>query len=378
MSRRMIIAGSVVVLLIVLTAAVQISGSAMLTDKELLGKHLYFDQNLSTPSGMSCASCHDPDAGFADPDSDLPVSQGIVPTRFGDRNSPSAAYAAYSPAFHYDEEEGMFIGGQFWDGRAADLVEQAKGPFLNTLEMKNPNKKRVVDTVAKSSYAELFKQVYGPDSLSNVETAYDLVADAIATFEASAELNQFTSKYDYWLRGMVQLTDQEAWGLALYDDPMKGNCAACHPSGPGPYAAEPLFTDYSYDNLGVPKNWDSPFLYIAKGFNPAGVDFIDYGLGGFLNKAGYPESVYMAEIGKVKVPTLRNVAKTAPYMHNGIFETLEEVVDFYNTRDVGGWASPEVPDNVNHDELGNLGLSDDEVDAIVGFMETLTDGYVIE
>jgi cytochrome c peroxidase len=376
MNRRALLVIPAVLLVLILVAAIRSSGSSTLTQKEALGKLIYFDSNLSTPGGMSCATCHHPSAGFADPDRELPVSQGIVPTRFGNRNSPSAAYAAFSPSFHYDEEEGMYIGGQFWDGRAADLAEQAKGPFLNPLEMKNPSKKKVVQAVAKSSYAALFKEVYGPESLSDIDAAYDLIADAIAAYEASVEVNSFTSKYDYYRMGLVDLTEQEARGLALYNDPAKGNCAACHPSEPGPYAPQPLFTDYSYDNLGVPRNWDNPFLYLDPEFNPDGVDYIDYGLGGSLKSAGMPESVYGPEMGKVKVPTLRNIAVTRPYMHNGIFETLREVVDFYNTRDVGSWPPPEVPENVNSDELGNLGLTPQEVDDIVAFMETLTDGFV--
>jgi cytochrome c peroxidase len=342
-----------------------------LTPMEELGRRLYFDENLSTPPGMSCATCHDPGEGFADPDTDVPVSQGIVPTRFGNRNSPSAAYAAFSPVFHYDEEEGLYVGGQFWDGRAADLTEQAKGPFLNPLEMKNPNKKVVVNRVYKSDYAQLFFDVWGPDAFDDIETAYDRIAESIAAFETTDELNQFSSKYDYYLRGEVELTAQEAFGLQVYDDPALGNCAACHPSEPGPSGEPPVFTDFTYDNLGVPRNPENPFYYISDEFNPDGEDFIDYGLGGVL---GLPE-----EMGKVKVPTLRNIAVTPPYMHNGAFATLHEVVDFYNTRDVPGadWPPPEVPENVNTDELGDLGLTPTEVDAIVAFLETLTDGYML-
>jgi len=348
-----------------------IATSQTLTPQEELGKFLYFDENLSEPDGQACASCHHPDFGFADPDQDLPVSQGVLEDRFGNRNSPSSAYAAFSPDFHWDEVEEMYIGGQFWDGRAMDLAEQAKGPFLNPLEMHNRIKRQVIMEVYRSDYADLFEEVYGVGSLRDIETAYDQVAEAIAAFEATDELNQFTSKYDYYLLGMVDLTDQEALGLELFEDEDAGNCAACHPSEPGPYNENALFTDYSYDNLGVPKNWDNPFLYLPPPLNPAGEDFIDYGLGAIVGDED--------EMGKVKVPTLRNIALTAPYMHNGEFETLTEVVDFYNTRDVpgAGWDPPEVPENVNTDELGDLGLTSDEVAAIVAFMETLTDGYEV-
>jgi cytochrome c peroxidase len=363
--RNFIILSSSAVLLL---AALSLAGANSLTPEEELGRFLYFDENLSTPPGQSCASCHHPDAGFADPDTDLPVSQGVLPkNRFGNRNSPSAAYAAFSPDFHYDAVESLYVGGQFWDGRAANLVEQAKGPFLNPLEMNNPNKLNVIIKIRDSDYDELFEQVYGPGALDDVEAAYDQMAIAIAAFERTEELNQFSSKYDYYLDGTDTLTAQELRGLELFEAEDKGNCAACHPSQLGPSDEPPLFTDFTYDNLGVPKNLDNLFYYLPPAFNPDGENFIDYGLGGVLGLA--------EEMGKVKVPTLRNIAVTPPYMHNGVFQTLEEVVDFYNTRDVEPWPPPEVPDNVNTDELGDLGLTDQEVDDIVAFMMTLTDGY---
>jgi len=352
-------------------------------DEEQLGKLIYFDDNLSAPTGQSCASCHDSEFGFADPDSTRGVSQGAVPVRFGNRNSPTAAYAAYSPEFHYDVDEGMSIGGQFWDGRAANLAEQAKGPFLNPLEMNNPSKLVVINKIRNSDYANLFEAEYGPDAFENVETAYNNAAEAIAAYENSNEVNRFDSKYDKYLAREVKLTSQERKGLKLFND----NCAACHPGTAGPYADKPLFTDFTYDNLGVPSNLGMlgdteelmdyyPFYYppIATTFNPDGLDFVDYGLGGAL-EGGI--EMNPDERGKMKVPTLRNVEITPPYMHNGVFTSLKEVVDFYNTRDVpgAGWPMPEVSDNVNTDELGDLGLTDKEVQAIVAFMETLTDDY---
>lgn len=355
---------------LLMVAIVGTATAQVLTPQEELGKLLFFDENLSTPPGQSCASCHHPDAGFADPDQDIPVSQGVLPNKFGNRNSPTAAYAAFSPDFHYDEVEELYVGGQFWDGRALNLTEQAKGPFLNPLEMHNPNKRNVIVKIRQSDYADLFEEVYGPDALRDVETAYDQMAEAIAAFEATSELNQFSSKFDYYLAGMADLTAQELLGMELFNNEDAGNCAACHPSTPGPFSDHALFTDFSYDNLGAPKNWENPFLDMPPAFNPDGEDFVDYGLGGILGLA--------EEMGKMKVPTLRNIAATPPYMHNGVFETLNEVVDFYNTRDVPGadWPPPEVPENVNHDELGDLGLTDAEEDAIVAFMMTLTDGYI--
>ena len=368
--------------IILFVATIGIASANGLTQKEELGKLLFFDTGLSVPTGQSCASCHDPDFGFADPDSSRSVSMGAIHVRFGDRNSPTAAYAGYSPDFHYDEDKEMYVGGQFWDGRAANLAEQAKGPFLNPLEMNNPSKQAVIQNIRNSDYADIFEDVYSEGALDDVKMAYDQVADATAAFEMTDEVNRFSSKYDQYLAGEVSLTKEEMRGLKLFNNKNKGNCAACHPSTPGPYADEPLFTDFTYDNLGTPSNLgmlgDSselmyyyPFYYqpLAPNFNPAGLDFVDYGLGGLVGDQD--------EMGKVKVPTLRNVAVTPPYMHNGAFTSLKEVVNFYNTRDVPGanWPAPEVSMNVNIDELGDLGLTDSQEDAIVAFMETLTDGY---
>jgi cytochrome c peroxidase len=338
-----------------------------LTPIEQLGKKLYFDENLSSPTGQSCASCHDPAAGFADPDQDKPCSEGANKGLFGNRNSPSAAYAAFSPDFHFDAAEGLYVGGQFWDGRAKDLAEQAKGPFLNPLEMAMKDEAAVVAQVKQAEYAGLFKQVFGDDALDDVMKAYDKIAEAIAAFEKSDEVNPFSSKYDLYLAGEVQLTDQERRGLKLFEDEAKGNCAACHISQPTSDQPKPLFTDFTYDNLGTPKNKNNPFYTLGPEHNPDGASWVDLGLGGELKEA--------AENGKHKVPTLRNIASTAPYLHNGVFKTLKEVVDFYNKRDVGTFDPPEVAENVNTDELGDLGLTDAEVADIVAFLETLTDGY---
>jgi cytochrome c peroxidase len=350
---------------------VNISATSMeeqaLTQKQALGKKLFFDTNLSTPVGQACADCHSPESGFGNPNAEYPVSQGVHKDRFGNRNDLPAAYAAFSPEFHYDANEGLYVGGQFWDGRAADLIEQAKGPFLNALEMANPDEKTVVEKVRKSEYADLFREVFGAAAFKDPSQTYDMIAEAIAAYEKSRELNQFNSKYDLYLAGKVALTEQELRGLKLFEDEQKGNCAECHPSKPGDDGTPPLFTDFTYDNLGAPKNPENPFYYLPKELNPDGVYFIDLGLGGELNKP--------SENGKFKVPSLRNVAKTAPYLHNGIFKNLRQVVVFYNTRDVGPWPPPEVRANVNRDELGDLGLTEQEIDDIVAFMLTLTDGY---
>jgi hypothetical protein len=204
---------------------------------------------------------------------------------------------------------------------------------------------------------------------------------SIEAYESSSEVNQYSSKFDYYMMGEAELTDEEEMGMNLFFG--EAECAECH--------VPPLFTDFTFDNLGVPRNPDNPFydmdeVYLGDGspINPLGDEWIDKGLGGFLEN--HPNADWRAmaaeNMGKQKVPTLRNVDKRSgsnfpkAYMHNGVFKSLEEVVHFYNTRDVEEWPEPEVADNVNTDELGDLGLSPEEEAALVAFMGTLSDGYV--
>jgi cytochrome c peroxidase len=363
-----------------------------LTPLEELGKFLFFDTDLSTPLGQSCATCHDPEVGFTGPISAINAFEAVYPgavfTRSGNRKPPTAAYGGESPILYYDEEEEVWIGGMFWDGRATGwilgdpLAEQAQGPFLNPLEQNNPNARLVCFKVQQSTYAMLFEDVWGPGSLDPVKDVagtYERIARSIAAYERSSEVNPYTSKYDYYLVGATELTQEEEWGLELFNG--KGNCAACHISEPGPEGEPPLFTDFTFDNLGVPKNPWNPFYSMPRKWNPDGEDWIDYGLGGFLQNAGYGPEVYEPELGKQKVPTLRNVDMrpydgfVKAYAHNGFFKSLEEIVHFYNTRDVEPWPDPEVAMNVNTEELGDLGLTMEEEAAIVAFMKTLSDGF---
>jgi cytochrome c peroxidase len=359
---------------------------------ELLGKQFFFDTNLSTPIGQSCAACHDPEVGFGGPDSDInahgAVYEGAVDTRFGNRHPPTAAYGGDSPVLYYNETSGLWIGGMFFDGHATGwtlgdpLAEQAQAPFLNPLEMNNPNPEDVVKKVTLSNYADLFEEVWGDGSLNDVEDAYDKIAISIAAYERSSEVSPFTSKYDAYLAGKTELTEMEALGLELYEG--KAACDSCHISQPGPSGEPPLFTDFTYRNLGIPKNPENPFYSMPSEWNPDGEDFIDYGLGGFLKNASYPPEVYEPQLGNHKVPTLRNVdLRPNPqfvksYGHNGFFKSLEDIVHFYNTRDVEDWPEPEVPVNVDVMFLGNLELTSDEEAAVVAFLKTLNDGYTTE
>ena len=388
---------------------VAIAQAQAMTSKEELGQFLYFDKKLSNPFGQSCASCHEPEFAFVDPDKNLPVSEGVISGRFGGRNSPSAAYAMYSPSLHEDTVEGLWIGGQFWDGRATGdelgdpLADQALGPFVNPDEMNN-TKEGVINAVKNSAYATLFELVWGPGSLGDVEAAYGQVALSIAAFERTRQFGGFTSKYDAYLASCLELggdPDQCAQGSdthaeeagklfsrkewrglqlfmgendndGVFEKDEGAMCSACHvaewtddpgnvfipdwsPDGRVP----PLFSDFTYDNLGIPKSKHR----LLKN-NP-----VDFGIGTVLHVTD--------ENGKFKVMSLRNIEQTKPYGHNGFFKSLDKITEFYNTRDVQAerWAEPEYPDTVNKDELGNLGLSGGDVKALVSFMKTLTDGY---
>jgi cytochrome c peroxidase len=363
-----------------------------LTPIESLGKNLFFDTNLSTPSGMACSACHVPETGFTGPNSTINANGAIYPgaveTRFSARAPPTAEYAGESSVLYYNETKFQWIGGMFFDGRATGwtlgdpLAEQAQGPFLNPVEQNNPNSSIVVQKVMISDYAGLFEEVWGKGSFNDVKGAYDKIAMSIAAYERSSEVNPFSSKYDAYLAGKASLTELEAQGLTLFEG--KAMCSSCHPSEPGPSGTPPLFTDFTYWNLGVPKNPENPFYNVSSEFNPAGANYIDYGLGGFLKNASYPSYVYEPELGTFKVATLRNVdLRPTPdfvksYGHNGYFKSLEEIVHFYNTRDVGNWSKPEVSANLDTMNMGNLKLTLNEETAIVAYLKTLSDGYKLE
>ncbi len=341
-----------------------------------LGKLIFEDENLSSPAGQSCASCHQSDNFFADPGK--VVSAGANAQLFGNRNAPSISYVKFNPELFWNKEESLWMGGFFHDGRAKTLQEQAGGPFLNPLEMGNKTMAEVVAKVKAADYKLLFEQRYGTQIWQDSDAAFNAITAAIVAYEEGPEFATFSSKYDYYLQGKVQLSAQEKFGLELFEAEDKGNCAACHPSQVTVENPQPLFTDYSYDNLGQPANRNLAFYNMDELFNPQGLAYVDLGLANnpHINNAH-------EEKGKFKVATLRNIAQTAPYLHNGLFDSLKEVVEFYNQRDVEikkplteqRWAQAEVQDNVNDEELGDLKLTAEEVDALVAFMETLTDGY---
>lgn len=369
----------------------------IISNKAQLGKQLYFDKNLSLNRTQSCATCHNPEQGFIDERINDASVNGIAAagslgdngTSIGDRNAPTAAYAAFSPDFKQDRRSRVasqqnvedyvgFMGGQFWDGREVDLTGQAGGPPTNPSEMGMPDKASVVDRIKENNvYVTAFESLYGTSIFNDVALAYTAMAESIAAFETTKDFFPFDSKYDKSLMQPSEYTyspiSAAAHGKALFFS-SDLSCAACHQLRPLGDKGE-IFTSFEYHNIGVPENT------ALRVFN--GVTVIDQGL---LNNPAVSD---VREKGKFKVPTLRNTAVTAPYMHNGVFNELETVIKFYeharlrahnlsssqNPETNLPWRTAEISENIEHDLLGKNDqvLGDAEVKALVCFFMTLTD-----
>jgi cytochrome c peroxidase len=406
-----------------------------------LGKLLLFDKNLSVNRNESCVFCHMPETGWTGPVSAMNATTstypGSVRTRFRQRAPQAYGYATLAPPLYYDQNKQDLVGGNFWDMRATGIrlgspsAEQALGPFVNPAEMGFPDPACAVERVSFSPYRPLFEAVWGaaaleiqwpadveqicsrpappssaepfPIHLASTEreranAAYDKIGMAIRAFEASPEVNAFSSKFDAVRAGRVKFSALEQRGYALFRG--KARCNECHRDS----GESPLFTDFTADNLGVPRNEGLSFYvedqpdaggYVA---NPLGVRYVDDGSGAFLASPDNPNGKW-AELaqsyrGKFQVSSLRNVDKrprpdfVKAYMHNGYFKSLKEIVHFYNTRDalprckphdqgekLTCWPSPEQPANINKNQMGDLGLTAADEDAIVAFLKALTDGY---
>jgi cytochrome c peroxidase len=363
----------------------------------VLGKQMFFDPSLSGSGSMSCASCHDPKFGFAPPNA-LPVQLGGAHLdQPGLRNVPALTYIQSSPPFteHFfdNEDEGDEsvdngpTGGLTWDGRVDRGSAQAKIPLLSPFEMANPDAASVVASVAKSSYAANFKALYGADIFNQPDRAFDHIAEAFEAYEQSyKDFYPYSSKYDAYLKGTAQLTAQEKHGLDLFEDETKGNCSSCHLSQPSNDGTPPQFTDFGMLALAVPRN-----AKIPANNDP---DYFDLGACGpqRTDLKDHPEYC-----GLFLTPSLRNVALRQSFFHNGEFHSLRDVVEFYATRDTNPakWYPrkadgtvdeyDDLPqkywDNINKDAPfgGKPGdpprLTDAEIDDIVAFLKTLTDGY---
>ena len=359
------------------------------TQLEDLGRALFFDVNLSQQRTQSCATCHDPALAFIDwrafvgiADSDLSsarqlpgaASVGADQHSLGDRNAPTASYAAMIPPLSLNDERD-YVGGLFWDGRANTLEDQAGGPPLNPIEMAMPDKEAVRQRLLENvNYGYAFKGLFGAGVLDAPDTAYTALMQALAAFERTEFFSPFDSKYDRYLRSEYTPTEEETLGMTLFFSNQFANCNQCHQLQPRPELPDETFSNYKYRNIGVPVN------AALRAANGLGMDHVDRGL------RDNPNITDDAQSGRFRVPTLRNVALTGPYMHNGVFQDLRTVVLFYNKYLARGgksqinpetgedWGAPEVPENLALKELeSGRALTAKEIDGLVAFMRMLTD-----
>jgi cytochrome c peroxidase len=415
-----------------------------LSPAALAGKAVFFDVNLSASGRQSCGTCHVPSRAFTgDPatDNGSPVPLGGANMdQPGFRNAPSLMYTMFTPPFTMTDADGP-VGGFFRDGRASSLDQQAQQPFVTPFEMGNQDAAEVLSRLRNSpTTLQAFVTAFGESTLADPDKTMQAIGLAIAAYETEdEEFRPFSSKYDFWIAGQAQLSAQEQRGMDLFNDPSKGNCAACHPSQSDNPDHNGLFTDFSFDNIGVPRNWTIPAnaagavvpADLSMANVPAGSEYAYYDLGlcgPFTPLAGDTNarpnlSANTSVCGVFKVPTLRNIAITSPYFHNGVFSTLRQVVEWYVTRNInnnplnnanpvaaglggnpyqtGGTfyvTANGLPDlyqyndlpaafdgNVNVDEVpyapASKGLSQapylssPEIDDLVAFLCTLTDGF---
>jgi len=444
---------------------------------ETLGELMNFDKNMSPNQNQACMSCHMPYAGFSGPIPSVNLTMiaypGTVHFRAGKRTPQRHPYAPFFPVLQYNQVQGLFFGGNFWDSRATGFelripdAQQAQGPPVDTQEMGFPDTACVAFRLSHAVYRPLFEEIWGKGSLdinfppetaqicatpggaavfggnttpipltqtdrTHANTVYDRWAQSIDSYEQSVQVSAFSSKFDAYLHGDVTLTDDEMEGFELFNG--KGNCNSCHVDGRGttlkPHqhdtssaaTVNPLFTCFGSANEGLPLNPRNAFYYQTTpdsfGFigNPYGFGYRDLGMGTFLRSgfgSGPNPNITWRKFaptvdGQFQVATVRNVAMTPPqcptteapgpyfqkgFFHNGYIKSLKQLVHFYNTRDtsfaypvtsghcpagtierVTCWPMKEVPNNLDT-TTGMLGLTDQEENQIVAFLQTLTDGF---
>jgi cytochrome c peroxidase len=363
------------------------SSLAKLSPPAALGEKIFRDATLSASGQVACSTCHNPANAHA-PVNDLSVQLGgpdvLVP---GFRAAPSLRYLHLTPTFSI-AQDGTSTGGFDRDGRAQTFAAQAARPLLAPHEMANASKDDVLARLKRTSYVAEFKAAFGASVLDDPDTAFDRITFALQQYQKEdPDFHPYDSKYDQFLAGKVKLDDAELRGLALFNNPNQGNCAACHTSKKSADGSAPLFTDFTFDNIGVPRNPEIPAN--------ADASYFDLGLCG-------PDRTDLSEraslCGAFKVPTLRNVATRKAFFHNGRFKNLRDALGFYVRRDTNPeeWYPVaadgtvqkfnDLPDqykaNVNTTEVPYNrkpgmapALSPSEIEDVIRFLETLTDGY---
>jgi cytochrome c peroxidase len=360
-----------------------------------VGQKMFFDKSLSGSGQLACSSCHDPDHAYA-PANDLSVQRGGKSmARMGTRAVPSLRYKEFVPPYAdlLDNPDGISApgpgGGFTQDGRAPSLAEQAKIPLLEANEMANRDAAEVIRKISKADYADLFRQAFGAEIFSDPQAAFQKAIVALQAFQLEDySFHPYSSKFDLFSGNKIggALTDTERRGFAVFNDAKKGNCFACHYSGPGLSGSVAMFTDYSYEAIGVPRNRSIP----------ANRDPRHYDLG-ICDRADHPVPASRRFCGMFKTPTLRNVATRKAFFHNGEIRSLREALEFYNTRDTNPerWypsahgvvekfndLPPEY--RANLDKQGPLDgrapgssppMSEQDIDDLLAFLNTLTDDY---
>lgn len=387
-----------------------------------LGRNIFYDASLSASGKQSCASCHSPEHAYGPPNNLTVQLGGPHMTEEGYRPPPSLTYlyrqAPFSIGPDANESDTPVSldqlaasaagaqravktagvapaapamvpqGGLFWDGRASTLQDQAIGPLTNPVEMANPSVADVARKLENAAYLDQFKKLFGNSIVNSPGMLVEEAMFAVGRYQfEDTSFHQFSSKYDYWLQGKARLTQAELRGLRLFNDPDKANCAGCHLSKPTLDRLPPLFTDTQYEALGVPRNRNLPLNKDPK--------FYDLGVCGPFRSDVKDLTQYC---GMFLTPTLRNVATRHVFFHNGVYHDLKQVLDFYNLRstnpariyphDASGKvqkyddlpvqydANVDVADAPFDRKSGDKpAMTDDEIKAIIAFMNTLNDGY---
>ncbi|HTR76470.1 MAG TPA: cytochrome c peroxidase [Gemmatimonadaceae bacterium] len=386
-----------------------------------VGKRIFFDSNFSANGRTACASCHSPRAAYAAPGNALvqlaaPQAPGAV------RAVPSLRYVDRTPNFFIGPDNGesenvdfaqlavaaagtprptkiagtgagpvamVPRGGLFWDGRVNTLQDQAMGPLFNSTEMGNRDVAAVAATLRSAPYASSLSQLFGSAILDAPPRLVDEAMFAVARFEVEdSSFHPYTSQYDYYLEGEAPLSAAEARGLRVFEDKDRGNCAGCHPDRPAADGTPPAFTDYQYEALGVPRNGDIPANRDAR--------YFDLGLCGPVRTDLATQTQYC---GMFRTPSLRNAATRTAFFHNGVYHSLDQVLRFYNQRDtrpetiypIGAdrrvrkfddlpaayRKNVDVTDPPFNRAAGDpLAMSPQDIQDVIAFLGTLTDGYV--